>query len=253
MAKLDLEKRLAELKAEHGDDGQKQVGKKPEAKAQPKKAAAKKKPPVRRRPTKTDKTTEQAQLFAYAYVRNGCNATAAYREIKPGVKDSTAQANGHRMLRNAKVQQFLAPLLEALMEKNQVDAEWVLARWREHADCSPLDYFYQTEDGDLHLRDIDSLNEIERRNLRSIDVTKTVSEGEDWSTTTYKWKITVVDQQKAVEMFAKYLDMLTRSLDEDEVERIGDLIEAGVKRIRASKDLDAWKDDAIEGTFSEVG
>lgn len=249
-----LEARLKQLKAE-GDEPE---PKKPKAKT---KAPAVKRKAARPKggPRSSRTAEEKAQLFANAYVRHGCNATLAYKDaISPTCKDTTAQVQGHKYLSKPMVQRYLAPLLEALMEKNEVDAEWVLARWKEQADGSPLDYFYQTPGGDLNLRDLDDFTEVERRNLKSLKVTKSVTEvegakGSFTTTTRYTWHVTVQDQQKAVEMFAKYLGLLTRTLDEEEVSRIGDLIEAGVKRIRASKDLDAWQQVAIEGEFSEVG
>ena len=245
---LDLEKKLAELKAEHGEDGQKQL------------TAPKKKPAVRKKVAKpttkgrSSRTTEEkAQAFAHAYVAAGCNATEAYKQaISPTCKDTTATANGHKWLSKAQVQKYLAPLLEALMEKNEVNAEWVLARWKEQADGSPLDYFQITPDGDLGQLDLTAINEAQRRNLKEIRVTENTrrtAEGEEY--TTRQIHVKVYDAQKAVEMFAKYLGLLTRSLEEEEVERIGDLIELGVKRIRASKSLDAWQ--TIDAEFSEVG
>ena len=268
MAKLDLEKRLAQLKAEaeqapddtHNPntipaDAKPEPGAKKKSKKAPGKAVTKK-APAKKAPAGKRVTPEKASAFAHQYVISGCNATAAYKNaISPTCKDSTAQVQGHRWLSKPIVQQHLAPLLEALMEKNEVNAEWVLGRWKEQADCSPLDYLEEDCNGDIRMRSLESFTDVERRNLKAIRITKTVTrtEGDNFTneSTTYRWHITVQDQQKAVEMFGKYLQMFTRDLDEDEVERIGDLIEQGVKRIRANKNLDAWR--TIDAEFSEVG
>lgn len=200
------------------------------------------------------KAYENSLQFAHAYVRLQCNATAAYKELYPDVKDTTASTEGWKLLRKPEVQKILFPLLEALMEKNEVDTEFVIGRLLEQADASPLDYFSIKKDGSLGGFDLSAITPAQRRNLKSIKYKKTTftdSEGEE--TVTEDFHVTVVDQQKAVEMFAKYLQMFTREMDEEDVARIGDMIEQGVKRIRKNKDLDAWKDGALEGTFSEVG
>jgi len=206
--------------------------------------------------TRPNKAAEKAELFAHAYVRTGCNATAAYREaISPNCKDNTAQVEGHKYLSKPMVQQVLAPLLEGLMQKNEVDTEFVISRLLEQANASPLDYFHVDDRGQIVGIDLTGVTEGQRRNLKSIRMTEntfTDKSGNDH--TTRSWVITVVDQQKAVEMFARYLKMFS-TLEEDAVDayRIGDRLAEGVKRIRASRDLDAWKDDAIDAKFSEVG
>lgn len=148
------------------------------------------------------------------------------------------------MLSKPMVQGVLAPLLEALMEKGEVDAKWVLMRWYENSMASPLDYFTITDDGQLGGLDLSAITDAQRTNLRSIEQVPT-----EYGT---RIKVTVVDQQKATEMFAKYLKMLVPKLDEEDIDRIGDLLEEGVKRIRKQQDLGAWKDAAIEGKFTEV-
>ncbi len=191
------------------------------------------------------KTYENSLKFAHAYVRLQCNATAAYKDLFPDVTDASASTLGWKLLRKVEVQRILFPLLEGLMEKNEVDTQFVIGRLLEQADASPLDYFNITEHGTIDGLDLTSVTPAQRRNLKSIQISDT-----RYGQTI---KVTVVDQQKAVEMFAKYLQMFTREMDEDDVERIGDLIEQGVKRIRKNKDLDAWKEGALDGQFSEVG
>jgi len=259
MGKINLEERLAAMKAQAEaapDDtvekGVAAADKKPAPKANGKRAQ----PPVVRKQQARRTEDDKAQAFAHSYVATGCNATEAYkRAISDRCKDSTAATEGHKYLRKPKVQQYLAPLLEALMAKNEVDAEWVLRRWKEQADGSPLDYFQITDDGDLGQLDLNGITDEQRRNLKEIRVTENTTRNskDDTEYTTRTVHVKVYDAQKAVEMFAKYLKMLTRDLEEEDVSRIGDLIEAGVKRIRASKDLDAWKNAATEGEFSEVG
>ncbi len=240
-----LDKKIAALKAEHGT-GPKQVNGKKVAKKRVKKITPK------RVATRPNKAAEQATLFAHAYVRHGCNATAAYKEISPNCKPESAQVLGHKMLRKVIVQQVLAPLLEALMQKNEVDTEFVLSRILEASNASPLDYFAIRNDGMLGALDLSAVTDAQRRNLKSIRVTKTTTISEHGNECINEsFTVTVVDQQKAIDMFARYLQLYIKADERESDERIGDLIELGVKRIRKHKSLQAGI-DAIEGVFSEV-
>jgi len=62
------------------------------------------------------------------------------------------------------------------------------------------------------------------------------------TTTTIK----VVDQQRAVEMIAKHLGLLVNRMAVENVQRIGDLIEQGVDRIKKTRNLDGWKDIVLD-------
>jgi len=155
----------------------------------------------------------------------------------------TAAVNGSRLLRNAKTQAFVEPLLAALMDKHKVDTEFAIARLLDQSNGSALDYFKEVG-GELEFIGMDSLTDVQRRNVKSVKISKN-----QWGQSV---SLTVNDQQKAVELLGRYLQMFTKEIEPEDVERIGDLIEAGVKRIRANRDLQAWQSGAFEGTFSEV-
>ena len=55
--------------------------------------------------------------FANEYINNGGNARLAYKAIKPKVKDSTADVNGCRLLKNTKVKAIIKKLQEDTEEK----------------------------------------------------------------------------------------------------------------------------------------
>ncbi len=224
-------------------------------KAQSKKAPAKKKTkkrPAKRKATKKKRPAKVAttqgvdpEQFAHAYIRNNCQAVTAYRELRPDLTENTLMGNAHRILASTEVQRVLWPLLEGVMEKAEAQSEEIIKRWIEQANASPLDYFHIDERGRLGAIDLTGITEAQRRNLRSIQVTDT-QHGQSI-------KITVVDQQKATELLAKSLGMLVTRLDPETEDRIGDLLEAGVKRIQKKMDADAWKQAAIEGEFTDVG
>lgn len=241
-----LDEKVAALKAKQGSrDGQEQPGVR---------TASKKKKPARKKKNngqstkkcsdQRDKATDNYELFSHAYIRHGCNATGAYKELHPECNPGTAATSGWRLLRNVDVQRILFPLLEELMKKNTVDTEFVLRRWLEQANGSALDYFRVEEDGRLGALDLASITTAQRRNLKSIKISDT-KYGQSIS-------ITVSDQQRAIEMFAKYLQMFAEKDSPEDSRKIGDLIEAGVRRIRACKDINAWKDLGFDGGFSDA-
>ena len=209
----------------------------------PKPKKQKPKPVVKRVATRPNKAAERAEMFAHAYVRHGCNATAAYKELRPNSKNTTAQVEGSKYLCKPIVQRIIEPLLAGLMEKNGVDTEWAIARLMDQANGSALDYFKEVR-GELTFVGMDALTDVQRRNVKAVKITNN-----QWGQSV---SLTVNDQQKAVELLGRYLQMFTKELDPEDESRIGDLIEAGVKRIRENKDLNAWKLGAYEGTFSEV-
>ena len=148
-------------------------------------------------------------------------------------------------MKSPEVQKVLWPLLEAIMEREEAKSEEIIKRWLEQAEASPLDYFHITERGQLGGIDLTDLTPAQRRNLKSIQISDT-KYGQNI-------KVTVVDQQKATELLGRMLGMMQTNLDPETEDRIGDLLEAGVKRIQRKMDADAWKEAAIEGEFTDVG
>ena len=103
------------------------------------------------------------------------------------------------------------------------------------------------KDGGLGELDLSAITPAQRGNLREIKVTTTKSnDGELLHTTT---TIKVVDQQRTVEMIAKHLGLLVDRMAEENVQRIGDLIEQSVNRIEKTRDLDGWKDIVLDVEF----
>jgi len=215
------------------------------------KPAPKKRTPAKKAVSKVISKPEAIhRLFAEALIRNELNATAAYKEIKPNVTDKTAAANGHKLLRTTETIEILTPMLERLFIKAGIETEYVFRRWVEFAQATPLDYFRVDEDGYMILRPTDDLTPAQRTNLREIKLTTTKSADGEYINQNVQVK--VVDQQKAVDTIGKHLGLLVDKLDADDVERIGDLLERGINRIRETKDLDGWKDVILDAEFAEV-
>ena len=181
------------------------------------------------------------RLFCLAYIKHGLNGAAAYRATHPKASPKTASVEASRYLAKPSVQDILQPMLRESFAKAKLDADFVLRRWLSQSKASPLDYFKITKDGKLGGVDLSNLTEDQRLNLKAIKITPTKF-GETIS-------VTVCDQAHALDMIARYLGLLTEKQPKENAERIGDLLEQGVNRIRETKDLDGWKDMIIDGEF----
>ena len=189
------------------------------------------------------------KLFCRELIKAGMDATIAYKAVSPRVTHATARNNGSRMLAEAGTVKILQPMLARLFSKAGIDANYVFRRWAEMSEASPLDYFEVTDSGDLGSLRLNDLTPAQRCNLQSIKVTEYMSEGVVTSRTT---QVKVLNQQRAIEMIAKHLGLLVGRLAQEDVERIGDVIERGISRIKKSRDLDGWKDIVLDAEFTEV-
>lgn len=182
------------------------------------------------------------KLFAHALIQNKMNATAAYKEVKPDSTQKTAEVNGHKLLSNAKVIAELTPLLEDLFIDAGIETEYVFRRWLEIASGSAADYF--TFKGGLPVLDMSNMTPAQHANLKKI----TIKPGRNGTA----YGIEVHDAHRAVDTIGKHLGLLVEKLDAEDTERIGDMLERAVKRIKATKDLDGWKSIVLDAEFSEV-
>jgi cobalamin biosynthesis protein CbiD len=88
------------------------------------------------------------------------------------------------------------------------------------------------------------MTEAQRKNLKKI----TVTPGQYGT----KYTVEIHDAQNAVNMIAKHLGLLIDRLADEDVDKIGDLIELGVARIRKLGDPDAWKAITFEGEMDRT-
>jgi hypothetical protein len=125
-------------------------------------------------------------------------------------------------------------MISELLEGTQIDAKWAIIRWIEQTEASPLDYFEINQDGGLGDLKIDGLSNAQKRNLKSIKVTR------------HRWgesiTVSVCDQQRALASISKLLGLSSSTKPAETSPRVGDLIEKGVKKIRKARDAEAWKE-----------
>ena len=180
--------------------------------------------------------------FCQELIKHGMNASAAYRALSPSVNANTAKVEGHRLLTDPNVVKILTPMLEKLFTDAAIDVEYVLRRWLEIAEGSAADYF-TFEDG-YPVLNMSDLTPAQMRNLKSITITE-----HKYGT---NYKIETYDAQKAIDLVGRHVGLLIEKLPDEDVERIGDMLERAVKRIKATKDLDAWKDIVLDVEIAEV-
>ena len=182
------------------------------------------------------------KLFAHALIRNKMNASAAYRELHPKCSDKTASVEGHKSLAKPSVIAELTPLLEKLFTDAGIETEYVFRRWLEIASGSAADYF--TFDSGAPVLDMSAMTPAQYANIKKISI----KPGRDGTA----YAIEVYCADRAVDNIAKHLGLLVEKLPEEDVERIGDMLERAVKRIRQTKDLDGWRDIVLDAEFTEV-
>ena len=205
-------------------------------------APMKRTPAVRKKRGQTTLRIDR-ELFAKELIKNSMNATKAYQAVSPNVTAKTAATEGSRLLREPETIEILQPMLEQLFTNAGIDATYVFRRWVEMSQATPLDYFTINDDGQPVL-DMSDLTTAQRANLKEIKITDTKF-GRNIT-------IKVYDAQRAVESIAKHLGLLLEKMADEDLERIGDIIERGVKRIKATKDLDGWRDIVLNVDVTEV-
>ena len=60
---------------------------------------------------KTKPLIDKHKLFCHAYLANGCNGTAAYKEVYKDVTDDTAKNSAARLIANDYIRQYIDTLL----------------------------------------------------------------------------------------------------------------------------------------------
>lgn len=155
--------------------------------------------------------TEKQQDFANLYRGDpDCmgNAAACYRKLHPKAKDSTCEANGYKILRNAQVAAFLErKRLEAEKSADVTQAR-VLEELAHLVFLDPRDFF--TEDG--RLKRIHELDGRAARALASIETTRRRVPGSDREELEFEEvsKIRFWDKGSSIERAMKHLGMYER-------------------------------------------
>ena len=159
--------------------------------------------------------TEKQKIFADEYLID-LNATRAYKVAYPSAKkDETAMANGSRMLRNAKVAEYIAERMQERQERTEVTQDRVIAELAAIAFAKATDYV-SIKDDEVLLRDTDKLTEAQVRAIAGIKQGKNGIE------------LKLNDKEKALELLGRHLGMFKDKVEvsglEDEKKKLDDIL-----------------------------
>ena len=119
------------------------------------------------------KLTDKQRIFANEYLVD-LNATRAYKKAYPGVrKDETAAVNGNRLLRNAKVKEYIQKRMKEREKRTEITQDRVLKELADIAFDDIKNYlsFHTDENGDIRVKIKDS-TEIDTKNISEISIGK---------------------------------------------------------------------------------
>lgn len=162
--------------------------------------------------------TEKQKIFADEYLID-LNATRAYKVAYPAVKkDETAMANGSRMLRNAKVAEYIAERMQDRQERTEVTQDRVIAELAAIAFAKATDYVSIRGD-EVLLHDTDKLTEAQVRAIAGIKQGKNGIE------------LKLNDKEKALELLGRHLGMFKDKVEVSAIDEEKSKLEAILKQI----------------------
>lgn len=164
--------------------------------------------------------TDKQKLFADEYLID-LNATRAYKAAYPKVKkDEVAAVNGNRLLRNAKVAEYIEERMKDRSKRTEITQDWVLNELYEIAKAKGTDFAQVVEEkiiqngqyvidpdtGQMKTMEVvrvtptDKLPEAKQKAISSI------KEGK------YGIEVGTYDRVRALELLGKHLGMFTDSI-----------------------------------------
>lgn len=178
----------------------------------------------------SDELNDKQQLFCIYYIKY-LNATKAYQKAY-GCEYTSAMTGGSRMLRNAKILREIEHLKNKQLDKVGLSAEAVLQKYIDIA-FADVDDFIKTDGYSIELKPLD---EVDTSVLSEVVATE------------FGPKIKLVDKMKALDMLAKYTDLLNeRQYKLLQIKKA----EADIARLKG-EDSEEYEDDgfleAIKGT-----
>ncbi len=128
--------------------------------------------------------------------------------IKAGYSEKTAPQQASRLLRNVKVQKFLAKLQKPALEKLEIEAEKTLRHQASIAYSNILDYLIIDEDGQPHLNmskcTRDQAAAISKIKIKALAPMRYVENGEEVVCEVLSVELSLWDKNRAGENLMKY-------------------------------------------------
>lgn len=159
--------------------------------------------------------TEKQKIFADEYLID-LNATRAYRVAYPSVrKEKTAAQAGSRMLRNVKVQKYIADRMQERQKRTEITQDRVLEELAAIAFARATDYA-EVKDECVRIKDTDSLTD------QQIKAIAGIKEGK------FGIELKLNDKEKALELLGRHLGMFKDKVEvsglEDEKKKLDDIL-----------------------------
>ena len=160
--------------------------------------------------------TEKQKIFADEYLID-LNATRAYRVAYPSVKkEKTAAQAGSRMLRNVKVQKYIADRMQERQKRTEITQDRVLEELAAIAFARATDYA-EVKDECVRIKDTDSLTD------QQIKAIAGIKEGK------FGIELKLNDKEKALELLGRHLGMVKDKVEvsglEDEKTHLDDILQ----------------------------
>lgn len=160
--------------------------------------------------------TEKQKIFADEYLID-LNATRAYLVAYPSVrKEKTAAQAGSRMLRNVKVQKYIADRMQERQKRTEITQDRVLEELAAIAFARATDYA-EVKDECVRIKDTDSLTD------QQIKAIAGIKEGK------FGIELKLNDKEKALELLGRHLGMFKDKIEvsglEDEKKKLDDILQ----------------------------
>ena len=160
--------------------------------------------------------TKKQKIFADEYLID-LNATRAYRVAYPSVKrEETAAVNGSRMLRNAKVAEYIQKRMQDRQKRTEITQDRVLQELAAIAFAKTTDYA-EIKNECVRIKDTGDLDEQQVRAIAGIKKGK------------FGVEIKLNDKEKALELLGRHFGMFKDKVEvsglEEEKKKLGDILE----------------------------
>lgn len=159
--------------------------------------------------------TEKQRRFTDEYLID-LNATRAYKAIYTNIKsDSVAAANASRLLRSAKVQEYLQAKQSELQQRTEITQERVLKEYARLGFFDPRKLF----NANGSPKEITELDDDTAAVLAGLDIMEIYEgKGEDREFVGYLKKYKLADKKGALDSIARHLGMFN-----DKIEHSGEI------------------------------
>ncbi len=152
--------------------------------------------------------TGKQEAFAVEYIRNGYNASAAYRKAydAKNMSQEAIWVKASELLKNGKVRVRVEELKKTALRRHEVTAERVIEELARVGFANMMDYMTPQEDGTCVL-DFSALDRDAAAAIGSIEIDAIPKKDGDETFTVLKTKFKLHDKLNALEKLGKHLDI----------------------------------------------